>query len=191
MSKDWISPTTRVYLTLDAMGLGAQTSILDGGFQAWKSEGHPATAEVRAAKPGTLDLCPQSDVIALANYVHDNVKHAGVVIIDARNAPFYKGERAGHNHNGSDQRAGHIPGAGSIPFDSLVDEKGYFLKPDQLRAKFAATGAKPGDRVVSYCHIGQQATVVYFTARYLGYDARLFDGSFEDWNAHADWPVEK
>jgi thiosulfate/3-mercaptopyruvate sulfurtransferase len=66
-----------------------------------------------------------------------------------------------------------------------------FLKPEQFREKLAAAGAKPGDRVVSYCHIGQQATVVYFAARYLGYDARLFDGSFEDWNAHTDWPVEK
>jgi len=73
----------------------------------------------------------------------------------------------------------------------LVDAKGYFLKPDQLREKFTAAGAKQGDRIVSYCHIGQQATMVYFTARYLGYDARLFDGSFEDWNSHADWPVEK
>jgi thiosulfate/3-mercaptopyruvate sulfurtransferase len=191
MSRDWISPTTRVYLTLDAMGLGAQTSILDGGFRVWKDEGRPATAEVTTAKRGELKLCPQSDVIATADYVHDNVKHSGVAIIDARNTPFYTGERAGRNHNGSSQRAGHIPGAGSIPFDSLIDEKGYFLKPDQLRAKFAAAGAKAGDRVVSYCHIGQQATVVYFTARYLGFDARLFDGSFEDWNAHADWAVEK
>jgi len=191
MSKDWISPTTRVYLTLDAMGLGAQTSILDGGFRGWKEEGRPATAEVRAPRAGELKLCPQSDVIATADYVHENVKHSGVAIIDARNTPFYTGERAGRNHNGSSQRAGHIPGAATIPFDSLIDEKGYFLKPEQLRAKFAAAGAKAGDRVVSYCHIGQQATVVYFTARYLGYDARLFDGSFEDWNAHADWAVEK
>jgi thiosulfate/3-mercaptopyruvate sulfurtransferase len=191
MSKDWISPTTRVYLTFDAMGLGAQTSILDGGLPAWKGEGLPATADVPAPKPGKLDLCPQSDVIASADYVHANVKHPGVAIVDARLERFYKGDASGRNHNGSSQRAGHIPGAGSIPYDSLVDEKGYFLKPEQLREKFAAAGAKSGDRVVSYCHIGQQATVVYFAARYLGYDARLFDGSFEDWNAHADWPVEK
>jgi thiosulfate/3-mercaptopyruvate sulfurtransferase len=101
------------------------------------------------------------------------------------------GEAAGRNHDGSDQRKGHIPGAGNIPFNSLIDAQGMFLKPDQLREKFAAAGAKSGDRVVSYCHIGQQATVVYFTARYLGFDARMFDGSFEDWNAHADWPVEQ
>ncbi len=31
--------TARVYLTLDAMGLGAQTSVLDGGFSQWTNEG--------------------------------------------------------------------------------------------------------------------------------------------------------
>jgi thiosulfate/3-mercaptopyruvate sulfurtransferase len=186
-----VSQATRVYLTFDAMGLGAQTSLLDGGFPAWKAESRTVTAEVRTAKPGKLDLCPQSDVIATGDWVHANVKHAGVAIIDARAPQFYSGASAGRNHNGSEQRGGHIPGAGSLPFNTLVDDKGMFLKPEQFREKLAAAGAKPGDRVVSYCHIGQQATVVYFAARYLGYDARLFDGSFEDWNAHTDWPVEK
>ena len=40
-----------------------------------------------------------------------------------------------------------------------------------------AAGATPDKRVISYCHIGQQATVVYFAARLLGRDARLYDGS--------------
>jgi thiosulfate/3-mercaptopyruvate sulfurtransferase len=186
-----ISQTTRVYLTFDAMGLGAQTSILDGGFAAWKAAGNPVTAEASAPKPGKLDLCPQSDVITTADWVHDNVKHKGAAIIDARATRFYSGEAAGQNHDGSEQRKGHIPGAGNIPFNSLIDEKGFFLKPDQLREKFASAGAKTGDRVVSYCHIGQQATVVYFAARFLGYDARLYDGSFEDWNSHSAWPVEQ
>jgi thiosulfate/3-mercaptopyruvate sulfurtransferase len=186
-----VSMSTRVYLTLDAMGLGARASMLDGGLAVWKSEGRTVTAEVRAPKSGKLDLCMQSDVIASADWVHANVRHPGAAIIDARASAFYTGERAGGNHDGTEQRAGHIPGATNIPFNTLVDEKGYFLKPDQLKQKFTAASVKPGDRVVSYCHIGQQATVVYFTARYLGYDARLYDGSFEDWNAHSDWPVEK
>jgi len=60
-----------------------------------------------------------------------------------------------------------------------------------LAAMFHDAGVKTGDRVVSYCHIGQQATVVYFVARYLGYDARLYDGSWEDWGSHSENPVER
>src|SRR5215467_11664421 len=51
--KDWWSPTGRVYLTLDAMGLGSQTSILDGGFLEWKAASRPvATGAAAANKPG-------------------------------------------------------------------------------------------------------------------------------------------
>jgi thiosulfate/3-mercaptopyruvate sulfurtransferase len=189
-SKERLQAMTRVYMTLDAMGLGAKASVLDGGFPAWKAEGRPATAEVRAVNPGKLDLCPQSDVIAGADWVRANVRHAGAAIIDSRLERFYTGEAAGRNHDGSEQRKGHIPGAANIPYSSLVDEKGMFLTTDQLRQKFTGAGVKPGDRVVSYCHIGQQATVVYFVARYLGYDARLYDGSWEEWSSHADWPAE-
>ncbi|MGH9864582.1 MAG: hypothetical protein ACRD4H_04135 [Candidatus Acidiferrales bacterium] len=44
---------------------------------------------------------------------------------------------------------------------------------------------------MSYCHIGQQASLLYFVARYLGYDARLYDGSWQDWSRHTDLPAEK
>jgi thiosulfate/3-mercaptopyruvate sulfurtransferase len=42
---------------------------------------------------------------------------------------------------------------------------------------------------VSYCHIGQQASLVWLAARMLGYEARLYDGSFEDWSGREDLPV--
>src|SRR5262249_15573859 len=32
---DWVSPATRVVLTLDAAGLGDRTTLLDGGMGAW------------------------------------------------------------------------------------------------------------------------------------------------------------
>ena len=60
----------------------------------------------------------------------------------------------------------------------------------ELEQMFKAAGIKNGNRVVSYCHIGQQASVIYFVARYLGYDARLFDGSWEDWSKHTELPAE-
>ncbi len=180
-----IIQATRVYLTLDAMGLGAQTSILDGGIAAWQSENRPASSEEPAIKHGALTPCPQTDVIVDGAYVASNLRQRGVSIVDARAPEYYSGESTG-----TGKRAGHIPGAANLPFSSMVDAQGKLYPADTLRQMFARVGIRPGDRVVSYCHIGLQATMVYFTARYLGYDARLYDGSWEDWSAHTERPAE-
>ncbi|HLK65180.1 MAG TPA: sulfurtransferase [Bryobacteraceae bacterium] len=179
------SIATRAYLTLDAMGMGPHTSLLDGGLPVWQSEGRATTTEVRPVTAGKLEPCPQNDIIAELDYVRSNLRHPGVAIIDARAPEFYTGAQI---PNG--KRAGHIPGATNIAYTSLLDAQGKLKSPEALKDQFTSAGIKPGDRVVSYCHIGQQATVVYFAARYLGYDARLYDGSWEDWSAHKELPAE-
>jgi len=184
-SNDLNAPTARVYVTLDAMGLGAHTSILNGGTPVWQGEGCPVSTDIRKVTRGKLEPCPQEDVIASLEYVRANLHHAGVDIVDARLPEYYTGARIPQG-----QRAGHIPGASNITFSTLVDAKGKLLPAEAIEAKFHAAGIKSGDRVVSYCHIGQQASLIYFVARYLGYDARLFDGSWEDWSRHADLPTE-
>ena len=184
-SKDMVAPTTRVFLTLDAMGLAARTSILDGGFPVWQSEGRPVSTEARLVIRGKLEPCPQTDVITGLDSVRANLHSSGVAIVDARDLEYYTG--ASHADG---KRAGHIPGARGLTYSTLLDESGKFRPPDLLTAMFRDAGIRPGDRVVAYCHIGQQATVVYFVARYLGYDARLYDGSWEDWSAHTELPAE-
>ena len=42
---------------------------------------------------------------------------------------------------------------------------------------------------MSYCHSGVQCAYAYFTAKYLGYDAALYDGSFQEWSSAAGTEV--
>ncbi len=183
--EDWVSPTTRIYFILDSIGAGDRTSILNGGMRSWKAAGHAVTAEVPVVKPGRFTPKPRRDLVVDAAWVKANAAKPDIALIDARNTEYYDGTASGQ-----DMRAGHIPGATSLPFGSLVvDPALTFVDRAAMRKLLVDAGAARGDTVVSYCHIGQQATVVYFAARYLGYDVRLYDGSFQDWSRRAELPV--
>ena len=187
---DWVSPATRIIFTLDYAGLGGATSLLDGGMGAWTREGHPTTDVVPAARTGALSALKTKPLVVDAGWVHDHLKSRGVVIVDGRAAAYYDGVEAGHSHDGP-QRRGHIAGARSIPYTSVTDEKLAIRDSASLAALFARAGFQPGDTLVAYCHIGQQATAVIFAARTLGIPAKLYDGAFEDWSRHTDYPVEQ
>ena len=54
------------------------------------------------------------------------------------------------------------------------------------------TAAPRGSTVVVYCRTGVQASMLYFVSRYLGYETKMYDGSFVDWSRRgADFPVER
>lgn len=183
--KDWVSPTTRLYFTLDVFGLGGNTSILDGGMPAWVAAGGVLSKEVAVKRPGTLKLDRNQRVVAQADFIKANLGKENVQIIDSRTANFYDGSSAGNM-----PRAGHIKGAKNIPFNSFTDENNKFKDDATMRKLFTDAGVKPYDTVVTYCHIGQQGTVDYFIAKKLGYKVALYDGSYQEWSRLADAPVE-
>ena len=182
---NWISPTTRAYLTLVWAGLGDRVSILDGGLPGWRAAGHPVTADVPNPPRGSVTIRPRDDIVVTAPWIAAHRADPGVALIDARNPRFYTGEDTNY------ARPGHIPGARNIPFDTVVDSSAHVLALPALEHLFAAAGATPGKLVVTYCHIGQQATAVWFAARLLGRDARLYDGSYTEWDRLTDQPVER
>ncbi|HYV98012.1 MAG TPA: rhodanese-like domain-containing protein [Gemmatimonadaceae bacterium] len=181
----WFSPATRLILTLDHAGFGSRTSMLDGGLTYWRKGGLPVTADLPTVTPGRISALRLKTVTVSAEAVRD--RKPETALIDARAVAFYDGASAGGNEKV--QVKGHIPGAKSLFYLSVLDSTATLLPPQALKDKFIAAGWQPGKNVIAYCHVGQQATLVVFAARTLGIDVKLFDGSFEDW-AVRGWPTE-
>lgn len=188
VGKDSISQLTRIAFTLDYAGLGGKTLVLDGGMPAWKAAGKPVTSEAPAAPvAGSLTISARPDAVADLAWVQSRAGKSGTLVIDARNTQFYTGES---DNDGRIPRPGHVAGAVSVPYDTFLREDGTFKPRAELETMLKTAGAAPGTTIATYCHIGQQATVPYFVARMLGYDVKLFDGSYEEWARTTDAPVK-
>ena len=81
------------------------------------------------------------------------------------------------------------PLADWLVFESVYDDTNHLLPDARLREMFAQAGIKPNDTIVAYCHVGQQATALLLAAEALGYNVKLYDGSFQDWQMRK-LPVE-
>ena len=178
-----VTPTTRMFFTLDYLGLGDRVSLLDGGLDAWKAEGHTIVTETPTIAEGSFVPEVKANLVVTSDWLKDNLTNPAISIVDARAAQYYSGSGGGM------PRPGHIPNAVSVPFSSLIDSTNRLKDPASLRRIFQQAGVKQGARVISYCHIGQQATMVYFAAKYLGYEAKVYDGSFEEWSSRKDLPL--
>jgi CubicO group peptidase (beta-lactamase class C family) len=172
-----VQSATRVWFTLDYLGAGDRAALLDGGISAWRAAGRPVSTDASAAQPGKFTPHPRPELVVNADWVRAHLGDKTVQLIDARTLEFYVG-----TDPGGMPRAGHIPGARNVPYERLLGEHGKLQGTETL--------ASPAALTVSYCHIGQQATVIYFAARYQGLEARLYDGSFQDWSRRPELPVE-
>jgi thiosulfate/3-mercaptopyruvate sulfurtransferase len=185
-SDEYWSPSTRVVLTLEYAGL-KRVSYLDGGLTAWSNAGRQLSVEAPATRKGSLAPLNPAPMIVDAAFVQSHMRTRGFAIVDARARSFYDGVQPGGPRDA--RRAGHIPGALSAPFDSFATGDGHLKPVSDIKALFEQAGVKPGDTVIGYCHVGQQATAMLVAAQAAGHPILLYDGSFEDW-ARRNLPVE-
>jgi thiosulfate/3-mercaptopyruvate sulfurtransferase len=180
-----VQSATRVWFTLDWAGYGERASLLDGGLAAWRAAGKPLATDaprVTATKP---PVKPRPEIVVDAAFLRAHAAGPELALLDARTPEYYSGADPGMM-----PRAGHIPGARNLPFSELLDASRKLKPAAELRRLFAERGAVAGKPLTVYCHIGQQATLLYFAARYVGLEPRLYDGSFQDWSNRSELPVE-
>lgn len=169
---------TRVLFSLAAIG-HERFALLDGGLRRWRSEGHEVSRETPAFAAGRLStrtLANESLVVDAA-WISGRIGDPTLALVDTRT----DGEYNGTGNRSGMPSTGHLAGARQLEWQALFTDGMTRLKPRaELETMFAAR-ADQGDTVVTYCWVGYRASATWFIARYLGYDARMYDGSYQDW----------
>ena len=160
--------------------------LLDGGLAAWRDSGMRLSSGDTPVRPGNVTLqagsLPVATIDDVAALGSDDSK---TVLVDARAGERYRGEV-----EPIDPRAGHIPGAISLPTSENIDASGRFRAASDLRERFAQAGVTDGSAVVAYCGSGVNAAHEIAALEIAGLSGTLYPGSWSQWSADPARPAE-
>lgn len=167
--------------------------LLDGGREKWIAEGRAVTKDLPSISTTEYPIIDRDDVTDRA--FRDQVfAHIGNPMVDVRSPQEYNGERT-HMPNYPQEgalRAGHIPGAQSVPWARAANEDKTFKTRAELEAIYhGEKGLNVNDNVIAYCRIGERSSHTWFVLKYLlGFSkVRNYDGSWTEWGSLVGAPI--
>ena len=158
MPEQGFGDEVRVLYTFRYAGLN-NVKFIDGGFKQVEKLGFNKNYEPSFDRIDVSDVvrneATQNDKAIFTDELLSKVGSEGVQVIDTRLEVEYNG-RVIYGEN----KAGHIPGAISLPFNTLVDNNGFLKSREELEKYVTEKGLDKNKLQITYCTTGVRASYV-------------------------------